>query len=29
MFEAGEYRGKRLRLSAYVKAENIEDWAGV
>jgi hypothetical protein len=29
MFEAGEYKGKRLRLSAYVKAENVENWAGV
>ena len=29
MFDAGEYRGKRVRLSAYVKSENIENWAGV
>jgi hypothetical protein len=29
MFDAGEYRGKRLRLSAYVKSENIENWAGL
>lgn len=29
MFDAGEYRGKRVRLSGYVKAENIENWAGV
>lgn len=29
MFDPGEYRGKRLRLSAYVKSENVADWAGV
>jgi hypothetical protein len=29
MFDATEYRGKRLRLSAYVKSENVEDWAGL
>lgn len=29
MFDATEYRGKRLRLSAYVKSERIEDWAGL
>jgi hypothetical protein len=29
VIDAGEYRGKRLRLSAWVKAENIENWAGV
>jgi hypothetical protein len=29
MFSAEEYRGKRIRLSAYVKAENVENWAGV
>ena len=28
-FDATEYRGKRLRLSAYVKSENVEHWAGV
>ena len=28
-FDATEYRGKRLRLSAYVKSENVEDWAGL
>ena len=25
----GEYLGKRVRLSAFVKAENVGDWAGV
>ncbi len=29
MFKADDYRGKRLRLSAYVKAENVIDWAGL
>ena len=29
MFDATEYRGKRLRLSAYVKSENVETWAGL
>jgi hypothetical protein len=29
MFDASEYRGKRIRLSAYVKSEGIADWAGV
>lgn len=29
MFKADEYRGKRLRLSAYVKAKDIKDWAGL
>ena len=29
MFKADEYRGKRLRLSAYVKAEDVKDWAGL
>lgn len=29
MFDATQYRGKRLRLSAYVKAENVEEWAGM
>jgi len=28
-FDATEYRGKRLRLSAYVKSESVENWAGV
>ncbi|MET0214615.1 MAG: AraC family transcriptional regulator, partial [Vicinamibacterales bacterium] len=27
--DATEYRGKRLRLSAYVRSENVENWAGV
>jgi hypothetical protein len=29
MFDATEYRGKRLRLSAYVRTENVENWAGL
>jgi RNA polymerase subunit RPABC4/transcription elongation factor Spt4 len=29
VFDAAEYRGKRLRLSAYVKAENVANWAGL
>lgn len=29
MFDAEEYRGKRLRLSAYIKSENVQDWAGL
>jgi hypothetical protein len=29
MFDASEYRGKRLRLSAYVKSEAVSNWAGV
>ena len=29
MFDATEYRGKRLRLSAYVKSEHLEKWAGL
>lgn len=29
MFDATEYRGKRLRLSAYVKSERVENWAGL
>ncbi|WP_126598440.1 hypothetical protein [Dictyobacter aurantiacus] len=28
-FTAGEYRGKRLRYSALVKTEDVEDWAGL
>jgi hypothetical protein len=28
-FEAGELRGKRVRLSAFVKAEGVQGWAGV
>src|SRR5215468_6643743 len=29
MFQPGEYRGKRVRLSAWVKAQQVADWAGV
>ena len=29
MFDAAEYRGRRLRLSAYVKSEELEHWAGL
>jgi hypothetical protein len=29
IFDPTEYRGKRLRLSAYVKSENVENWAGL
>jgi hypothetical protein len=28
-FKADLYRGKRLRMAAYVKAEQIQDWAGL
>lgn len=28
-FDATEYRGKRLRLSAFVKANNVVSWAGL
>ena len=28
-FDPGEHRGKRLRLSAFVKTQDIKDWAGV
>lgn len=28
-FKADEYRGKRVRMSGYVKAEKVEDWAGL
>ena len=28
-FDAKDYRGKRLRLSAWVKSSNVKDWAGV
>jgi hypothetical protein len=28
-FDATEYRGRRLRLSAYVKSENVKNWAGL
>jgi hypothetical protein len=29
MFDATEYRGKRLRFSAYVKSEHLASWAGL
>lgn len=29
MFKADEYRGRRHRLSAYIRAENVESWAGL
>src|SRR5262245_35752620 len=28
-FDATQYRDKRVRLSAYIKAENVEQWAGM
>jgi hypothetical protein len=28
-FRADDYRGKRLRLSGYVKADKIDQWAGL
>lgn len=28
-FRADEYRGKRLRLSAFVKAKDVDDWSGL
>jgi hypothetical protein len=28
-FNAAEYAGKRVRLSAWVKSENVNDWAGL
>jgi len=28
-FEPGEYRGKRVRLSAFVKSKQIRGWAGL
>jgi hypothetical protein len=28
-FKADEYRGKRLRLTGYVKSEGVADWAGL
>ena len=27
--KVGAYRGKRLRMTAYVKSENVQDWAGL
>jgi hypothetical protein len=29
MFEATEYLGKRVRFSAFVKCENVENWASL
>jgi hypothetical protein len=29
MFKADLYRSKRHQLSAYIRAEGIEDWAGL
>ncbi|VEP15778.1 conserved hypothetical protein [Hyella patelloides LEGE 07179] len=29
VFDASTYRGQRLRLRGYVKAEAVEDWAGL
>jgi hypothetical protein len=29
MFDATDYRGKRLQFSAQVKSENVENWAGL
>ena len=29
MFKADEYRGKRVRMSGYVKAKDATDWAGL
>ena len=28
-FNAKEYLGKRMKLSAFIKAENVEGWAGL
>lgn len=28
-FSAAKYAGKRLRLSAFVKSENVQNWAGL
>src|SRR5258708_14434487 len=28
-FDAGDYRGKRLKLSAWVKSKDVADWAGL
>ncbi|MEM8807611.1 MAG: hypothetical protein AAGF01_16450 [Cyanobacteria bacterium P01_G01_bin.38] len=28
-FDASAYQGQRLRLSGYIKAEAVEDWAGL
>ncbi len=29
MFKADDFRGKRICMSGYAKAENIKDWAGL
>src|SRR5262245_54851158 len=29
IFQADEYRGKRMRLSGWVKADTVADWAGL
>ena len=29
MFKADSYRGERRRLSAYLRAEGVENWAGL
>jgi hypothetical protein len=29
MFNATEYRGKRVRFSAYVQTQNVESWVGL
>src|SRR5262249_52276437 len=28
-FEAGDLRGQRVRLAAFVRAEDVKDWSGV
>jgi hypothetical protein len=28
-FDAAQYAGKRVRLSGWVKSENVDDWAGL
>jgi hypothetical protein len=28
-FDAAQFAGKRVRLSAWVKSENVDDWAGL
>ena len=28
-FEASSYRGKRIRMSGHVRAQEVEDWAGL
>jgi hypothetical protein len=29
MFDAGQYRGKRLRVTGFVKTLDVVDWAGL